>query len=298
MSILVTTPTGNVGSRVAARLIEENVDFAVIARKPDELAPAVQSHATIHQGNLEDADSLRRALDHADSMFFVIPPNMQADDWLAWQRQIAENAAEAAVAADVDRIVFLSSAAAQYKDVGPVSALGEAEDLLQEAVPRVVALRAGYFMENFLQFADSIAAEQAIYHAFPPDLEWPMVATQDVGDAAVDELLRDAHSGHRIQGVHGPTDLSHAEAADIIGDVIGTPVEYVQVPLDAMKEQMREAGLSDDVVENYAEMVTGFTRLSRDDIEPRTPDSTTPTTLATFTETVLQPAIEAAAERL
>lgn len=294
MSILVTTPTGNVGSRVAARLIEENVDFGVFARKPDALPAAVRSHATVHQGDLEAVDTLTRALEGRDSMFFVIPPNMQATDWRAWQRQIADNAAEAAAAAGTDRVVFLSSAGAQYKNVGPVTGLGEAEDILQDAVPRVVALRAGYFMENFLQFAGSIAVDQTIYHAFPPDMEWPIVATQDVGDAAVDELLRDAHSGHRIQGVHGPTDLSHAEAADIIGDVLDMPVQYVQVPLEAFKEQMREMDLSDDVIENYAEMITGFTRLSRDDLEPRTPDSTTPTTLATFTETVLRPAVEAA----
>ena len=296
MSILVTTPTGNVGSRVAARLIEENVEFAVFARTPDTLPPAVRSHATVHQGDLEAVETLQAALDKVDSMFFVIPPNMQTDDWRGWQQQIATNAAKAAEATDVDRIVFLSSAGAQYDNIGPVSGLGEAEHILERAVPRVVALRAGYFMENFLQFAGSIAVEQTIYHAFPADMEWPMVATQDIGDAAVDELLRDAHSGHRIQGVHGPTDLSHAEAASIIGDVIGRPVEYVSVPMEALKEQMRAMDLSQDVIDNYAEMISGLTRLSRDEIEPRTPDSTTPTPLASFTETVLQPAIEAVNE--
>jgi uncharacterized protein YbjT (DUF2867 family) len=294
MSILVTTPTGNVGSRVAARLIEENVEFSVFARTPETLPPAVQSHATVHQGDLEAVDTLKAALDGIDSMFFVIPPNMQTDDWRGWQQQIATNAAQAAEATDVDRIVFLSSAGAQYKDIGPVTGLGEAEHILERAVPRVVALRAGYFMENFLQFAGSIAEEHTIYHAFPADKEWPMVATQDIGDAAVDELLRDAHSGHRIQGVHGPTDLSHAEAASIIGEEIGLPVEYVSVPMEALKEQMRAMDLSENVVDNYAAMINGLIRLSRDDIEPRTPDSTTPTTLASFTETVLQPAIDAA----
>jgi uncharacterized protein YbjT (DUF2867 family) len=297
MSILVTTPTGNVGSRVASRLIEENVRFHVFCRHPDALPPAVHSHATVHQGDLEDVDAFTEALADTDSMFFVIPPNMHTNDWRGWQRQIAENAAEAAAATDVDRIVFLSSAGAQYKDVGPVSGLGAAEDRLEAAVPRVVSLRAGSFMENFLQFAESIAAEQAIYHAFPPDMEWPMVATRDVGDAAVDELLRDAHSGHRIQGVHGPTDLSYAEAADIIGTTLDRPVRYVQVPLDTLKDQMRAQGMTDDVVTNYGAMIEGLMRLSRDDIEPRTPDSTTPTSLATFADTVLRPAIRAAASR-
>jgi uncharacterized protein YbjT (DUF2867 family) len=292
MSILVTTPTGNIGSRVVARLIEERADVHVFARKPDALPEGVRAHATVHQGDLEDRSRLVDALDGRDALFFLIPPNMQADDWRAWQRQIARNGADAIRETGVERVVFLSSTAAQYENVGPISGLGEAEEILDEAALHFMTLRAGYFMENFLQFAGSIAQQQAIYHAFPPEMEWPMVATADIGDVAATVLLDDAWTGSHVRGVHGPSDLSHGEAAAIIGDVLGHDVEYVQVPVEAVQQQMREMGLTDDVVRNYGEMIEGLIRVPRSDVEPRTDATTTPTTLAEFTEQALLPAIE------
>jgi uncharacterized protein YbjT (DUF2867 family) len=218
---------------------------------------------------------------------------MQADDWRAWQREIARNVATTSADCGVERAVFLSSAGAQYDGVGPVSGLGEAEEILADALPSVAALRAGYFMENFLQFVPSIAEEQTIYHAFPADWAWPMVATRDIGTTAASWLLDESWSGVEVQGVHGPGDLTHADAAAIIGEVLGTSVEYVEVPADAVEEQMREAGMSDNVAANYREMITGLADHTLDDIEPRTDGTTTATTMETFTQEVLKPAIDA-----
>jgi uncharacterized protein YbjT (DUF2867 family) len=298
MSILVTTPTGNIGSRVTARLIEERADVAVFARKPEALPAGVRAHATVHQGDLNDVDDLASALEGASALFFLIPPNMQTDDWRAWQRQIAENAAEALERTGCDRVVLLSSIGAQYDDMGPISGLGEAEEILSPVVPNLIRLRAGYFMDNFLQFAGSIAAEQSVYHAFPADKAMPMVATTDIGDVAAELLMDDTWSGDQVRGVHGPADLSHAEAAAAIGDALGSEVTYVQVPVEAVQEQMREMGLPGDVVANYGEMIRGLTNLSRSDVEPRTQATTTETTMKTFAERAIQPAVEGAKQQM
>jgi uncharacterized protein YbjT (DUF2867 family) len=293
MSILVTTPTGNVGSRVTARLLEERADVRVFARSPEKLPDGVRAHAEVVPGDLEDPESLAQALDGASALFFVIPPNVQTDDWRAWQRQIAENAVDALPPTGCDRVVFLSSCGAPFEHVGPISGLGEAEQMLRASVPNVAALRAGYFMENFLQFMDSIVREQVIYHAFPPDVQWPMVATRDVGDVAARWLLDEDWSGHHVAGVHGPEDLSHSDAATAIGRGLDVDVTYQQVPLAAVKEQMREMGLPADVVHNYGEMIAGLTRIPRDEIEPRTEETTTPTTLEAFAQQAMKPAVEA-----
>jgi uncharacterized protein YbjT (DUF2867 family) len=251
----------------------------------------------VHRGNLEEPDTLAPALDGVEQVYVVIPPKMQTDDWRAWQREIADNVAATAAEAGVDRAVLLSSAAAQYDDVGPISGLGEVEERLADALPHTLALRAGYFMENFMQFVPSITEEQTIYHAFPPDWAWPMVATRDIGDIAAERLLDDTWSGHQVQGVHGPGDLTHAQAADVIGEVLGTSVEYVEVPVDAVEEQMRESGMSVDVAANYREMITGMAAHTLDEIEDRTAETTTPTTMEAFAREVLKPAIDAEAQQ-
>ena len=298
MSILVTTPTGNIGSRVTARLIEERADVSVFARKPDALPEGVRAHATVHQGDLNNPDDLAAALEGADALFFLIPPNMQTEAWRAWQRQIAENAAEAVRQTGVDRVVMLSSIGAQRDDMGPISGLGDAEEVLAEVVPNLVRLRAGYFMENFLQFAGSIAQESTIYHAFPAEKAMPTVATVDIGNVAAELLMDDSWSGDIVRGVHGPTDLSHGEVARIIGEALGKDIHYVQVPVEAVQSQMREMGLTDDVVANYGEMITGLTNMSRDDIEPRTDATTTSTTLHDFAQHAIAPAVEGAKRQM
>jgi uncharacterized protein YbjT (DUF2867 family) len=298
MSILVTTPTGNIGSRVTARLIEERADVSVFARKPDALPEGVRAHATVHQGDLNNTNDLIAALEGADALFFLIPPNMQTDAWRDWQRQIAKNAAEAIRQTGVDRAVMLSSIGAQRDDMGPISGLGDGEEILAEVVPNLVRLRAGYFMENFLQFAGSIAAEGAIYHAFPPEKAMPTVATVDIGNVAAELLMGDSWGGDIVRGVHGPTDLSHGEAAEIIGEALGQDVSYVQVPVEAVQGQMREMGLTDDVVANYGEMITGLTDMSRDEIEPRTDATTTATTLHDFAQRAIAPAVEGATKQM
>lgn len=297
MSILVTTPTGNIGSRVTARLIEERADVSVFARKPGALPAAVREYATVHQGDLNNVTDLTDALQDAEALFFLIPPMMETDDWKAWQRMIAEKAAKAVQASECDRVVMLSSIGAQRDGMGPISGLGVGEAILADATPNLLRLRAGYFMENFLQFADSIAREHTIYHAFPSDKQMPMVATVDIGNAAAEWLMDRTWTGDRVQGVHGPEDLSHAEAAEIIGDALDLNIEYVKVPVEAVQEQMKGMGLRENVVANYGEMIRGLTSMPRDAAEPRTETTTTPTTLAAFAQSTLAPAIEAARSR-
>ena len=64
-----------------------------------------------------------------------------------------------------------------------------------------------------------------------------------------DEALQQRDwQGAVVQEVVGPDDLSHAEAARIIGERIGMPaLRYVQMPYEAWAEVLVEAGLSHSV---------------------------------------------------
>jgi len=296
MSILVTTPTGHIGSRIVERLIDEGAAFGVFARKPSALPQRVRDAATVHQGDLEDPESLRRAAEGADVVFFLIPPKWDADDMRAYQRQLAQNAVDALTGAGVDRVVFLSSGGAQRDDLGPISGLGDAETMLEDAFSDVVHLRAGYFMENFFNNLPTIEQEGAIYSALSPETKTFVVATRDIGDVAVRWLLDESWSGHHVAGIHGPEDLSMREAAQIISDGLGRDVNYVQVPAGAVEQAVKQTGASDSVAANYREMVTGLEKHGLDYAdEERTDATTTPTTLSTFVETTLRPALESKA---
>lgn len=298
MSMLITTPTGHIGSRITERLMKSGADATLFARKPDALDGAVRAHFAVHQGDLEDPGSLRSALDGTDTLFFLIPPKYDADDWRAWQRDIARNTVEALAATGTDRVVFLSSGGAQRDDLGPVSGLGEAEDMLNDAIPHVVHLRPGYFMENLMAFIEPVHEQGAIFGAYAPDTLIPFVATRDIGDVAAEWLTDDAWTGHHVVGIHGPKDITMTDAARVIGDVIGKDVHYQQVPPEAVAQSFREMGASDSVAENYREMVAGMETYGLDyKAEPRTAETTTPTTLETFVREVFKPAYEGYAQQ-
>jgi uncharacterized protein YbjT (DUF2867 family) len=288
--ILVTTPTGHIGQRAVTKLLAAKADLTLFVRNPDKLSADVRSRVTVATGNLDDADSLTRAAKGLDQLFFLVPPNVTAANWREWQRQLGRNFAQAVKANGISRVVLLSSFGAQKEGLGPISGIGEIERMLQAVATDVLAVRAGFFMENLLAAVQSIRDQGVIYNALPADRKLPMVATADIGDVVAAKLLDRSWHGHRIVGVHGPADVSMGEAAKIIGDALGRPVTYTQVPIDALRDGLRQAGMSDSVIAGYIDMVNGLSA-GAVGAEPRSEESTTPTSVAEFARTVIRPAV-------
>jgi uncharacterized protein YbjT (DUF2867 family) len=290
MTIVITTPTGHIGHRVVEQLLAAKADVTVFVRNPDRLSDTVRSRARVATGDLEDAAALTRATKGAEALFSLVPPNYVAQDWGAWRRQLGRNAAQAITENHIPRVVMLSSFGAQRKDLGAISGVGEVEPLIQVAAPNVLTVRAGFFMENLLSSVPTLRESGTIYNALSPTVKLPLVATRDIGDVVAAWLLDPTWSGHQTIGVHGAADLSMTEAAAIIGEAIGRPVTYTQVPVEAAQDGMRQGGVSDSVAEGLGAMLRG---LSTGPVgaEPRTAQTTTPTTLAEFARTLIRPAV-------
>jgi uncharacterized protein YbjT (DUF2867 family) len=123
----------------------------------------------------------------------------------------------------------------------------------------VLLLRPGSFYDNFHAQLDVIAAEGVMADSVAPDVPLPMVASRDVAAVAAAALVaRDWH-GVVVREVLGPRDLTHAEAAAIIGRRIGRPdLAYVQVPYDDMEAVLTGAGFSPDTARHQVEMTRAF----------------------------------------
>jgi len=253
----------------------------------------VREQARVVEGSLEDAAALREATRGARALFLVVPPHLTTGDWAAYQRAVAHHAAEAVAANGVRRVVLLSSAGAQRDDMYAVSRVGEVERMLAAAAPGVVALRAGFFLENFLAAVPTIVGDGAVYMTLPPDRAMPLVATRDIGDVAADLLLDDGWHGHHVRGVHGAADVSVADAVRTFGAVLGRSLRYVEVPDAAMRDVLLGAGASAHVADEYPRLMRAIATLDYV-AEPRTAHTTTPTTVAEWARTVLAPAVEGA----
>jgi uncharacterized protein YbjT (DUF2867 family) len=290
MRIVVTGPTGHIGSRVVERLLAAKADVTVFVRDAKKLADNVRSRVRVETGELEDADAVTRAFKGAERAFVLVPPNMTASDWPEWMRRVGRHYAEAIAVNNIRHAVMISSYGAGQPGLGPITWLGDVEESIQAVAPNATILRCGYFMENLLQFVPTLRESSVMYNPLPPTVGEPMVATRDIGDVAAATLLDRTWSGQRVIGVLGPADVSMTEAATIIGRAIGRQVTYVQVPVEAAVDAMRKMGLSEGVAKGYGEMLRGVSTPGIG-AEPRTAETPTPTALEEFARTVIRPAV-------
>jgi uncharacterized protein YbjT (DUF2867 family) len=293
MSIVINTPTSNIGRALATRLLDAGENVTVLSREKKKVDELVRRGARVIEGSFEDPSLLAKALEGAEALFWLTPPPARPD-YYAWATKCAKQAAAAAKKAGARRAVVLSSAGAHTgPGTGPVGPGREMENDFEAALPAVVSLRPGIFMENFLRSAETIAKTGQIFLPIPPGKRWPLVATADIANKAACWLLDRGWSGHHRIGVHGPKDLSTDEAAAVISSVLGKPVKCVELTPDQARGAMRSMGMPEFVVDIIIEMYVAYIEGRLDAAEPRTPDTTTPTTLAEFARTTLVPAIRA-----
>lgn len=294
MRIVVNTPNGNIGRSLALQLLEKGAKVVGIARSPGKLADLVARGLEVIEGSTDDPAVLARAFAGADAVFWLTPPAFRPD-FREWTRATARAGADAVKAQGVKRVVVLSSIGAQTgPGSGPVGVLLDIEQAFNAAAPDVTVLRPGYFMENILQSVGTIAQAGSIFMPIPADKKFPMVATADIAAKGAEVLLDSKWKGHRIVGVHGPTDLTYREVASLLTEALGKPVSYVEVSVDQARQGMVGAGLPDFVADMYAEMYSAILAGRMDAAEPRSAETTTPTALLTFARETIRPAVEQA----
>jgi uncharacterized protein YbjT (DUF2867 family) len=94
----------------------------------------------------------------------------------------------------------------------------------------------------------------------------------------------------RHVAVLGPQDLSFNDMAQIMSEVLGKPVRYQQIPAQALKDRLTGPGMSDAMAQGTADMMAAKDQ-GLDNAEPRTPESTTPTTFRQWCQDILKPAV-------
>ena len=277
--------TGNIGGKIAAQLLKEGKQVRAVGRNAEKLASLSNAGAELAIGDIHDVAFLTKALTGAEAAFVMLPPKTNAEDVYAHQEELSESISAALKASGVKKVVALSSLGAHTTtDTGVVAGLARHEQRLnaQNADADIVFLRAAYFMENFLGFAGMIKYMGFAGSTIAPDVKLSLVATQDIAAVAVANLLNPSFTGHSVQPIHGPADLTMAEATAILAASINRPeVVYVQNTPEQQIGGMMQAGYSQSYAASLADLGLGANKGVFGQ-ETRTAASTTPTTLADF----------------
>lgn len=295
MKIVVTTPTGHVGSTLVPLLMDAGAEVRLIARSFDKpsVRRAMARGAAIYVGSLDEPNLLARAFSGADAVFWLTPPSYEAKDLVARYVELGSTAASAIRSARVPYVVHCSSFGAHLDTPpGPIRGVRRVEQMLDATGASVTHLRPAYFMDNDLWAIGSIRAARSIFLPLPGPLSIPRIATRDVAQAASRALL-EPHSGVRAIELEGPAHASFDEDAAAIGRAIGGPVAHVQVSESDAREAMLRMGMTGDAVERVLELYRALADKTLGGAPPTKPHRTS-TTLDDFAREVFAPAFAAA----
>jgi uncharacterized protein YbjT (DUF2867 family) len=250
--------TGNTGSATANALLEAGHRVRAIVRDVARAEAWQRRGVELVQGDLSDSHSLSRAFEGAEGAYMLVPPDPHHPDPIGHYRRTAEGAAEAARAAGLPRMVFLSSEGAHLTEgTGPILGAHYGEEALVGATPHMTFLRPSYFQENW-QPVFGLAKAQGVMPSLmqPLDAARSQVATFDIGET-VAALLTEAEPPAVVE-LSGPEPFSAADAASAMTKVLGREVTPVALPREAWAETLEGSGVSRAYAELICEMYDGI----------------------------------------
>lgn len=240
MTIVVTGATGNVGRPLVAELAAAGAHVRAVTRAPD---------TADFPANVEVVASVTEALPGAASVFL----NSRAlGDTLA-------AAVSRSAAAGVTKLVALSAINADDDFATQPSRVRgdrnkETEQLAVNSGLAWVSLRPTVFASNFggmwsaqLRAGDVVSGPYAAASTAP-------IVERDIAAVAARALLTDDLVGKRIP-MTGPQALTNAELVQVIGTVLGRPLQYREIPADAVRQRFIGLGFPAEFGDAYIAML-------------------------------------------
>lgn len=254
--IVVTTPTGNIGRHVVRHLLNAGEALRVIVRDPSKLSPDVRARVEVVEGSHGDPAVVDRAFRGADAVFWLCPPTPSATPAAATV-DFARPGAEAMRRHGVPYIVAATTLGRDtpwQERAGNATGSIHMVDLLRTTGAAVRGLALPAFMDNALRQADTIRQGKML-GPIDPDKKLPHTAARDTGAAATGLLIDRSWSGQEDVPVLGPEELSYADLAAIVSEVIGREVHYEHQTYDAYKEAAMARGLTDAFAQGFVDML-------------------------------------------
>ncbi len=291
--IVITTPAGQIGSQVLDNLLDSGEELRVIVRNSSDLPADVREKVDIVEGSHSDPAVDDEAFAGADAVFWLCPPDPQALSIEAAYVDFTRPAAEAFKRHGVKRVVAITALGrgTPWADkAGYVTASLAMDDLIAASGVALRGLANPSFMDNIVRQAQAIKNQGKFFSPIAGDRKLPTVATRDIAAAAARLLLDESWSGVDEVPLLGPEDLSFNDMAEIISDVIGKEVRFVQTTFDAYKERFVSFGMTDAMAQGMTDMAWAKNK-GLDNAVARTAENSTPTSFRQWCEEVLKPAV-------
>ena len=174
--IVVTTPTGQIGQHVVCGLVAAGAPVRAIVRDPSKIPDDIRPSIDIVEGSHGDAAVIDTALDGAESLFWLVPPDMTKDAEEAYIG-FTRPAAEAICRHPVKRIVSITGLCRNtpwQETAGLLTVSMRMDDLLMGTGANFRGLAMPSFMDNAIRYAGSIKQNGTFSGPIDPDRKLPL----------------------------------------------------------------------------------------------------------------------------
>lgn len=277
--------TGRVGSATARALLRRGEPVTVVTRNAGHAADLRDAGAKIAVADVRDVAALRAILRTGTTALLLNPPAAPFTDTDAVERANAAAIVDAVTGSGLRKAVAVSTFGARPGEpCGDLTVLFEFEEKLRAQSVPVAVNRGAYYMSNWADMFDTVRHRGTLPSFFPQDVAIPMVAPDDLGEAAARRLVEpDGEAG--IRYIEGPQRYTPRDVAAAFAHALERPVEVEVIPRAEWEQAYRRLGFSPEAARSYACM-TG-TVLDEQDRWPDTPERGS-TTLADFIRGVVR----------
>jgi uncharacterized protein YbjT (DUF2867 family) len=238
--IAVTGATGGMGGRVARRLAGRGVEQRLVVRDTSR-APELSGAEAVQASGYDARAEMEAAFGGVQTVFLVSATETEG------RVEIHGTAIDAAVAAGVERLVYLSFCGAAADSVFTFAR----DHFHTEQLVRASELDFSLSRQNFyLDVVPGFAGPDGVIRGPAGDGRFAPVARDDAADVIV-ELLTDTGRDGAGYDLTGPEALSLAEIAAKLTEVSGREVRYEEETVEEAWASRRPTGAPDWEIEGW-----------------------------------------------
>ncbi len=235
MRTLVTGATGFVGSHLVSSLLEHGYDVRALTRDREKGEARLDSRVEVREGDVLTPETLDGVFEGVDVAYYLIHSLGIGDEFEERDQRAAENFAEAASEAGVDRVIYLGGLGETGEELSAhLRSRREVEETLREGTYDLTSFRAAIVVG-----AGSASFEiiRQMVSRLPVMItpRWVRTPSQPIAIDDVVEYLRKAIETPETAGetleIGGPEVLSYQEMMERTAAAMGRKLFIIPVPV-------------------------------------------------------------------